>query len=36
MKRSLHNVLRQARSLAATGDEEGLRQLGEAFEDSDE
>ncbi len=36
MKRALHNVLRQARSLAASGDEEGLRQLGEAFEPEDE
>ena len=36
MKRALHNVVRQARALAASGDEEGLRQLGEAFENESE
>lgn len=36
MKRTLHNVIRQARALAMAGDEEALRNLGEAFRGEEE
>lgn len=36
MKRTLHNVIQQARALAAAGDEDALRTLGEAFMGDDE
>ena len=36
LKRTLHNVIQQARTHAAAGDEEALRTLGDAFEGEDE
>jgi len=36
MKRTLHNVIRQARAHAAAGDEDALRTLGDAFSGEDE
>ncbi|MCP4803875.1 MAG: glutamyl-tRNA reductase [Proteobacteria bacterium] len=36
LKRTLHNVIHQARALALASDEDGLRALGDAFEGDDE